>query len=44
MSLYGTDGFKNTNQKKRCYQKENESFRVYDLDETHSDKDLVLEN
>ena len=42
MSLYGTDGFKNTNQKKRCYQKENESFRVYHIDETHSDKDWFL--
>ena len=28
--------------KKRCYQKENESFRVYHIDETHSDKDWFL--
>jgi hypothetical protein len=39
MSLYGTDDGSKIRTKKRCYLKENEIFRVYHTDETHSDKD-----
>jgi hypothetical protein len=34
MFLSGTNGFKNSNRKKRCYQKENNLFRVYHIEET----------